>query len=106
MAEVESNGKMVPNMPLSYRERWSSLIPCFQKIISPNGNWIPVDLGKTLDVGRVAKIIGAHLNIYSCFNILLHLFSDSKVVPAFVVIFAFVYWCVAISAYLDNIDNN
>ena len=109
VAEVESNGKMVPNMPLSYRERWSILIPCFQKIISPNGNWIPVDLGKTLDVGRVAKIIGdmtfAHLNIYSCFNILLHLFSDSKVVPAFVVIFAFVYWCVAISAYLDNIDN-
>ena len=34
------------------------MIPCFQKIISPNGNWIPVDLGKTLDVGRVAKIIG------------------------------------------------
>ena len=43
------------------------MIP-LQKDISPNGNWMPVDLGKTLDVGRIAKIIGdmtfAHLLEY------------------------------------------
>merc|ERR1719192_2067619 len=58
-AEIDSNGKM--------------------KNISPNGDWIPVDLDKNSDIGRIAKII------------------DSKVVPAFAVIFTIIYWCVATS---------
>ena len=72
---------------------------------------MPAVLGKSTDVGRIAKIIGKMttgilllaLTYYE--STMIDLFSDSKVVPAFVVIFAIIYWCVAISAYLDTIDN-
>ena len=85
------------------------MIP-FQKNVSPNGNWMPVVLGKSTDVGRIAKIIGKMttgilLLALTYYESTIDLFSDSKVVPAFVVIFAIIYWCVAISAYLDTTDN-
>ena len=41
--------------------------PFLQKNISPSGNWMPVDLGKTLDVGRIAKIIGDMLQTWIFF---------------------------------------